>query len=60
MVAVRNKERDESIRDEFASGASAAELMVKYPMSRARMYQVLNPAAAAAQLKRKKDKWVVR
>ena len=58
MVAVRNKERDEAIRAEHAAGASAAELMIKYPMSRARMYQVLSPEKAAAQLERKKAKWV--
>jgi Mor family transcriptional regulator len=60
MVAVRNKERDEEIRAKRAEGMSAAKLMEIYPMSRARMYQILNPEAAAGQLQRKKDKWVPR
>jgi Mor family transcriptional regulator len=60
MVAVRNKQRDEEIREKFEAGASATSLMMEYPMSRARMYQVLNPVAAAAQLERKKAKWVAK
>ena len=60
MVAVRNKERDEDIRAKRAAGVSAAVLMEIYPMSRARMYQILNPEAAVGQLQRKKDKWVVK
>ena len=60
MVAVRNKERDEEIRAKRAEGMSAAQLMIEYPMSRARMYQILDPEAAAGQLQRKKDKWAPR
>lgn len=47
------EERDELIRHRKSLGMSVPELMAEYGLSRARLYQILNPEAAKGQIERK-------
>lgn len=52
----RNAERDDELRRAYNDGATCAELMEKFDLSKARVYQIVSPNLYAAQLARKRAK----
>lgn len=51
-----SSERNAELIADHAGGMSIADIRAKYSISRARVYQIINPAGYAGQLKRKSEK----